>query len=63
MSLSDDDIAVATLLERTGDWIRGDGPPPYPLAEACQDHLIGLAIEESAERGEPVTTTREAWAS
>lgn len=62
VSLSDDDIAVATLLERTGDWVRGDGPPPYPLAEACQDHLIGLAIDESAERAEPVTTTHEPWA-
>ncbi|MER7245541.1 Gfo/Idh/MocA family oxidoreductase [Kribbella sp. NPDC000426] len=61
VSLSDDDIAVATLLEKTGDWVRGDGPPPYPLAEACQDHLIGLAIGASAERGESVATTREAW--
>jgi predicted dehydrogenase len=63
VSLSDDDIAVATLLERTGDWVRGDGPPPYPLAEACQDHLIGLAIEESAESGELLTTTTEAWSN
>jgi hypothetical protein len=60
--LSDDDIAVATLLERMGDWVRGDAPPPYSLAEACQDHLIGLAIDESAERGERVTITHEAWA-
>jgi predicted dehydrogenase len=59
--LSDDDVAVADLAERTGAWARDEGPPPYPLAEACQDHLIGLAIGESARTGRPVTTTREAW--
>ena len=60
--LSDDDLAVAALLERTGAWVRGTGPEPYPLAEGCQDHLIALAIEESARTGATVTTTREAWA-
>ena len=61
--LSDDDIAVAALLDQMGAWARDDGPPPYPLAFACQDHLIGLAIEESASRGRPVTIGREEWAS
>ncbi|GAA1640685.1 hypothetical protein GCM10009733_042200 [Nonomuraea maheshkhaliensis] len=61
--LSDDDIAVADLLERTGAWARQEGPAPYPLAEACQDHLIGLAIGESAKSGGPVTTGTEPWAS
>ena len=60
--LSDDDIAVAALLEKTGAWARGDGPAPYPLAEACQDHLISLAIEESIATGRDVTTAIEAWA-
>ena len=61
--LSDDDIAVAALLDQMGAWARDDGPPPYPLAFACQDHLIGLAIEESTSRGRPVTIGREEWAS
>jgi predicted dehydrogenase len=60
--LSDEDIAIATMLARTAAWRRGDGPAPYPLAEACQDHLISLAIEESATTGQPVSTSREAWA-
>ena len=30
---NDDEIATATLLEQMAAWVRGDGPPPYPLAE------------------------------
>lgn len=61
--LADEDIAIGTLLARMTDWCRGDGEPPYPLADASQDHLIALAIEESARSGRPVLTTLEAWAS
>lgn len=61
--LNDDEVAVAALLDRMGAWVRGDSEPPYPLAEAMQDHQIGIAIEESASTGAPVTTTVEAWAS
>ncbi|WP_432565451.1 Gfo/Idh/MocA family oxidoreductase [Kineococcus sp. SYSU DK003] len=60
--LNDEEIAVATLLQRAAAWARGDGPPPYPLAEAAQDHLLGLAIASSVTTGGPVVTTREAWA-
>ncbi len=59
--LSDEEVALASLLARARDWARDAGPGPYPLAEAAQDHLLGLAITESARTGEPVTTTREAW--
>ena len=55
-------LAVASLLETTGRWARGDGPEPYPLAEACQDHLLGLAIGESARTGADVRVTRQPWA-
>lgn len=60
--LADDDLAVAHLLDATGAWLRGDAPPPYPLADGCQDHLLGLAIEESARTGTEVRTVAEAWA-
>ena len=59
--LGDDDVAVAALLDATGAWARGDGPPPYPLGWACQDHLIGLAITESAATGRAVTTGAQPW--
>ncbi|WP_052850259.1 Gfo/Idh/MocA family protein [Streptomyces avicenniae] len=59
---SEDDLAVVDLLCRTGAWVRGEGPAPYPLAEGLQDHLLSLAIEESARTGKPVVTGREEWA-
>lgn len=59
--LSEDDIAVASLLQLTGEWARGDGPEPYPLADACQDHLLGLAIGESARTGADVRVERDVW--
>ncbi|SDZ42770.1 Predicted dehydrogenase [Micromonospora pattaloongensis] len=60
--LSDEEIAIATCLEHTGRWRRGEVPPPYPLADACQDHLLALAIHAAAEAGAPVTTDVEPWA-
>jgi predicted dehydrogenase len=59
---ADEEIAIATILTATADWTRDAAPAPYPLAEACQDHLLGLAIEESVAVGHPVTTTIEPWA-
>jgi len=59
---SEDDLAVAALLERTGAWARGEGPAPYPLAEGLQDHLLSLAIEDAAAGGREVRTGDEAWA-
>ena len=61
-SLSEDDIAVASFLELTGLWARGEAAGPYPLADACQDHLLGLAIEESARTRADVRVTKQNWA-
>ena len=43
-------------------WVRGDGPPPYPLADGAQDHLIALAIEQAADTDRTTVTSVEAWA-
>jgi predicted dehydrogenase len=59
--LSDDDIAVATLLDQMGAWTRGEARPPYPLAEACHDHAIGLAIVEAAASGVRVAVDEQPW--
>ena len=61
LRFNDDEIATATLLQATAAWVRGDGPPPYPLADGAQDHHIALAIEQAADTDGPVTTSVEAW--
>jgi predicted dehydrogenase len=58
---NDDEIATATLLDSMVAWVRGAGPPPYPLAEGAQDHLLALAVEEAADTGREITTTAEPW--
>lgn len=60
--LADDDVAVASLLARTSAWVAG-GPAPYPLAQGCQDHLLGLAIGTAARTGSAARTQIEAWAT
>ena len=58
---NDDEIATATLLDAMAAWVRGEGPPPYPLADGAQDHLVALAVHESAETDTAVTTGVQAW--
>ena len=60
---SEDDLAVVALLADMAGWCRGESAAPYPLADGCQDHLIGLAIGESLATGRPVTTAHQPWAT
>jgi predicted dehydrogenase len=59
----DEEIAIATLMVQMADWINGNDKAPYPLNEACQDHLVSLAIDESIALGKSVTTRKQDWAS
>ncbi len=59
---NDEEIAIATLLERTGAWVRGEGPAPYPLAEGAQDHVLALAVDQALAADRTVTTEVEPWA-
>jgi predicted dehydrogenase len=61
--LSDEEIAIARCLEATARWRAGDGPPPYPLADACQDALLGHLLHRAAERGTLERSGQEAWAA
>ncbi|WP_249999870.1 Gfo/Idh/MocA family protein [Actinoplanes sp. M2I2] len=61
--LNDDEIATATLLDAMAAWVRNEGPPPYPLAEGAQDHLLALAVEDAAAGGQEITTTVQAWST
>lgn len=62
LRLMDEEIAIASIMAATAAWSRDEGPAPYPLAQASQDHLISQAIDRAAETGQPVTTEVEPWA-
>jgi len=59
--LFDDEIAIADCLLRMGEYAWG-GADFYPLAEACQDRYLDIAIHESAREGRTVVTESQAWA-
>ncbi len=58
--LSDDEIAVATCLQKMGEYVEG-GPDFYSLAQASQDHYLSLLMEEAIESGQPVKSTSQVW--
>ncbi len=62
LRFNDEDVAISSMLAAMAAWCRSEGEPPYPLADGCQDHLVSLAIEQSAASKAPVTTSVEAWA-
>lgn len=59
--LSEDDLAVADHLVAMGQYVRGERPEVYSLADGIHDHALGLAIEESARTRADVRVSGEAW--
>jgi len=60
--LTDDEIAVATCLDRMARYVRG-GPSFYGLPEASQDHYLNLMIAKALRTKERVVARRQCWAS
>jgi len=58
--LTDDEIAVATCLEKMATYVEG-GPSFYGLPEASQDHYLGLVIQKAVETGTTVATQQQPW--
>ncbi|MHB9033328.1 MAG: Gfo/Idh/MocA family protein [Anaerolineae bacterium] len=61
-ALSDEEIAIASVLERMGTHSRDEGAGPYPLAEACQDRYLDILLEQAVKSGAPVTSETQPWA-
>lgn len=62
VSLSDEEIAVATCLVKMTEYARG-GPSFYSLAEAAQDHYLGLTVAQAVASGQAVSTSSQVWAT
>jgi len=59
--LSDDEIALGTVLLLMADHVTGEGEPPYPLALACQDHYLNILVEQAIATGERVSSEPQPW--
>ena len=59
-SLSDDEIAIATVLAGVQAYMEG-GPEIYSFAEAAQDQGLSLGIDEALKTGQPVRTPDTPW--
>jgi predicted dehydrogenase len=63
LRLADEEIAILSMLVAMAGWCQGAGPAPYPLTEACEDHALALAVDESLATGRPVELEPGPWAS
>ncbi|GLY17134.1 hypothetical protein Kisp01_41490 [Kineosporia sp. NBRC 101677] len=63
LRLPDEEIAILTQMLAMAAWRRGEGPAPYPLAEACHDHAVSLAVEQAAVTGGTVEVSGVPWTS
>ncbi|MDP4089530.1 MAG: Gfo/Idh/MocA family oxidoreductase [Bacillota bacterium] len=59
--LSEDEIAVASCLEKMDAYVKGCSEF-YSLAEASQDHYLGLMIRKALDTGAAVITETQPWA-
>ena len=62
LRLADEEIAILDLLVATAAWRSASGGPPYPLADACHDHAVALAVDESLATDRPVEVPAGPWA-
>jgi hypothetical protein len=58
--LTDDELAVATCLEKMSDYVRG-GPSFYSLSEASQDQYLSLMLNKAVETNQCITTSIYEW--
>ncbi|MCR5595229.1 MAG: Gfo/Idh/MocA family oxidoreductase [Lachnospiraceae bacterium] len=47
--LTDDETAIAGLMEQAGEYARGNAQSPYPLKEALQDAYMAIKMEEAGK--------------
>jgi predicted dehydrogenase len=59
--LFDDEIAVATCMEKMAEYARG-GADFYSLAEASHDTYLGLMIDQASEENRTIEVVARGWA-
>jgi predicted dehydrogenase len=59
--LNDDEIAVATCLDKMAAYAAG-GPAFYGLAQAAQDYYLSLLIDQACRTEQTIHSTTQSWA-
>ena len=60
--LSDDEIAIASVLAGMAAYVEG-GPEIYSFADAAQDQWLSLAIDEALSKGQSAISPKAPWAT
>lgn len=58
--LSDDEIAIATVLKKMGEYVRG-GESFYSFEEGCQDQYLDILMKEAMQTGKTVISKPQIW--
>lgn len=53
---SQDESALALLLQEMADYVRGEGKNPYPLEEALQDSFMAILMHKAEASGERLSS-------
>ena len=59
--LSEDETAIALLLEGMEEYVRGTGPNPYPLKEALIDSYMAICMQEALKSRKTVHSDGFLW--
>lgn len=58
--LSDDETAIAAVLKKMGEYVRG-GESFYSFEEGCQDQYLDILMKEAMRTGKTVTSSPQIW--
>ena len=59
--LSEDETAVAMMMEKMYRYVTGSGEEPYPLKEALEDAYMAILLRKAIETNETITSETMVW--
>ncbi|MCQ2412060.1 MAG: Gfo/Idh/MocA family oxidoreductase [Sphaerochaetaceae bacterium] len=59
--LAQDETAIATIMQGTYRYAKGQAGSPYPLEKALQDAYIMILMQKADQSGEKVKSERQIW--
>ena len=59
--LSEDETAMALMMEKMYRYVTGSGEEPYPLKEALEDAYMAILLRKAIETNETITSETMVW--